>query len=67
MPGFYLLNIFNYFIVVQTSEELSPIYFGDLKGETSTSNILGEKLPVLLFWFFVDCFVTLVLWKKRDY
>ena len=46
MPGFYLLTIFNYFIVAPASGELSSIYFRDLKGETSTSNVKGEKLPV---------------------
>ena len=46
MPGFYLLTIFNYFIVALTFGELSSSYFRDLKGETSISNIKGEKLPV---------------------
>ena len=48
MPGFYLLTIFNYFIVALASGELSSIYFRDVKSETSTSNIKGEKLPVTL-------------------
>ena len=47
MPGFYLLTIFNYFIVAPASGEFFSIYFRDLKGKTSTSNIKGEKLPVI--------------------
>ena len=41
MPGSHLLTIFNYSIMVPVSGELSPTYFGDLKG---TSNIKGEIL-----------------------
>ena len=48
MPGFYQLTIFNYSIVVLASGEISSIYFKDLKGKTSTSNILGEILPVTI-------------------
>ena len=48
MPGFYLLTIFNYYIVATVSRELSSIYFRDLKGGTPTSNILGELLPVTI-------------------
>ena len=35
-------TIFNYSIVAPAFGELSSIYLRDLKGETSTSNILGE-------------------------
>ena len=33
MTGSYHLTIFNYYIVVPASGELSPIYFKELKGE----------------------------------
>ena len=34
MPGFYQLTIFNHYIVLPATGELSPIYLKNLKGET---------------------------------
>ena len=42
MPRSYHLTTFIYYIVIPASGELYPIYFKDLKGKTSTSNIKGE-------------------------
>ena len=42
MPRSYHLTTFIYHIVIPASGELYPIYFKDLKGKTSTSNIKGE-------------------------
>ena len=35
--------LFNHYIVVPATGELSPIYFKDLRVKVITSNVLGEK------------------------